>query len=110
MRVRALLLLALFLGAGTSLPGLDAILYHWSSPERFAGDAHFDPAGGCGGHADHCTLGRTPPGSRSVQPRMAEIRLGLSLPSATTTRLVSRVIVAPRGTLPLTRGPPVASV
>ena len=72
-RIRALLLLALFLGAGTSLPGLDATLYHWH-PDRRADETHFDPAGGCGGHADHCTLGRTPTGSGSVLPRPTVFR------------------------------------
>jgi hypothetical protein len=64
-RIRAWLLLALFLSAGTSLPGPDALLHH-GHMELFR--VHFDPAGGCAGHADHCTLGRTPPGSRAAAP------------------------------------------
>jgi hypothetical protein len=109
MRLRAVLLLALFLGAGTSVPSLDALLYHRHA-ERFAGDAHFDPAGGCGGHADHCTLGRTPPGSRSDQPRCTEIRLPERESHALVGPLASRPVVHPRGTLPPTRAPPAASV
>ncbi len=110
MRLRAVLLLALFLGAGTSLPGLDAVLYHRHGPDRSAGATHLDPPGGCGGHADHCTLGRTPPGSRSVQPGTIEVRLSLTLSSTPARTLASWVFVPPRGTLPLTRAPPAASV
>jgi hypothetical protein len=64
-RVRAWLLLALFLGAGTSLPSLDALLFHLH-PDPLASRVHVEPAGGCTAHAEHCTLGRTPPGSRAV--------------------------------------------
>jgi hypothetical protein len=66
-RVRAWLLLALFLSAGTSLPSPDALLHHLH-PDPFAGRVHVEPAGGCTAHADHCTLGRTPPGSRAAAP------------------------------------------
>jgi hypothetical protein len=64
-RVRAWLLLALFLGAGTTLPSVDALLHHLH-PDRFAGRVHVELPGGCGAHSDHCTLGRTPPGSRAL--------------------------------------------
>ena len=101
MRLRALLLLALFLGAGSSLPSLDAVLYHMHGTERFAGDTHLDPAGGCGGHADHCTLGRTSPGSRSVQPWTVVVRSGPA-PGARPPRArrVRARSLSPRGTLP----------
>jgi hypothetical protein len=65
LRARAWLLLILFLGAGTSLPGLDALLFHWRV-DPLAGRIHVEPTGGGTDHADHCTLGRTPPGSRAV--------------------------------------------
>jgi hypothetical protein len=64
-RARAWLLLTLFLAAGTSLPGLDALLFHWRV-DPLAGRIHVEPAGGGTEHADHCTLGRTPPGSRAA--------------------------------------------
>jgi hypothetical protein len=66
-RARAWLLLTLFLGAGTSLPSPDALLFHWRV-DPTAGRIHVEPAGGCTAHGDHCTLGRTPPGSRAVAP------------------------------------------
>jgi hypothetical protein len=110
MRLRSLLLLALFLGAGTSLPSLDAILYHGHGTERFVGDSHLDPAGGCGGHADHCTLGRTPPGSRSVHPWAVVIRLGVGIRPATVRVPDPPAIVSSRGTLPQPRAPPASAV
>lgn len=110
MRIRALLLLSLFLCAGTSLPSLDAVLYHRHGAEQFAGDTHLDPAGGCGGHADHCTLGRTPPGSRSVQPWAVDFRIthGEAVPSVPA--LVARAIVPSLCALPQPRAPPASAV
>jgi hypothetical protein len=105
MRIRALLLLALFLGAGTSLPGLDAVLYH-QHPDGRADQIHFDPAGGCGGHADHCTLGRTPPGSRSLQPWAVDFRVVLGEAVPSVPALASRIIVASLRALPQPRAPP----
>ena len=106
MRIRAFLLLALFLGAGTSLPSLDAMLYHRHGAERHAGDTHLDPPGGCGGHADHCTLGRTPPGSRSVQPWTVEVRItpGRAVPAFPAP--VSHIIVLSLRVFPQPRAPP----
>jgi hypothetical protein len=104
-RFRALLLLALFLGAGTSLPGLDAVLYH-RHPDRRADEIHFDPAGGCGGHADHCTLSRTPPGSRSVLPRATVFRVITYEAVPSVPALVSRIIALSLRALPQPRAPP----
>ena len=73
-RARAWLLLTLFLGAGTSLPSPDALLFHWRV-DPLAGRIHVEPAGGCSAHGDHCTLGRTPPGSRAVAPLAIVVRL-----------------------------------
>lgn len=106
MRIRALLLLALFLGAGTSLPSLDAALYHTHGSERLAGDTHLDPAGGCGGHADHCTLGQTPPGSRSVQPWAVVIHLSTANTLAPLRALESPAVMPLRVSLPRPRAPP----
>ena len=104
-RIRAFLLLALFLCAGTSLPGLDATLYHWH-PDRNPGETHFDPAGGCGGHADHCTLSRTPPGSRSVEPRPTVFRVIAHDKVPAVQAPVSRIIVGSLRALPKPRAPP----
>ena len=93
-RVRAWLLLALFLSAGTSLPSADALLHH-QHPEPFR--VHYDPAGGCAEHADHCTLGRTPPGSSAVAPVVFVVR-----PPGTTGRTRSQS----RPRVRSMRGPP----
>ncbi len=61
-RVRASLLLAVFLSAGTSLPSIDALAYHQGA-EGERSQPHIEPAGGCLSHAGHCSLGRTAPGS-----------------------------------------------
>ncbi len=78
-RARAWLLLGLFLGAGTSLPSLDALLFHWRV-DPLAGQVHVEPAGGCTAHADHCTLGQTPPGSRAVAAFALSMRLAPPAP------------------------------
>jgi hypothetical protein len=72
-RTRAWLLLILFLGAGTSLPSPDALLFHWRV-DPLAGQVHIEPAGGCTAHGGHCTLGRTPPGSRATAARAIVVR------------------------------------
>jgi hypothetical protein len=73
-QVRAVLLLAVFLAAGTSLPSLDAIFFHSHADER-QGWSHVEAAGECVTHAGSCTLGRTAAGSGAVilgqaQPRV----------------------------------------
>jgi hypothetical protein len=73
-RLRAWLQLALFLCAGTSLPSPDALLFH-THPDPFSGRVHVEPAGGCSAHSDHCTLGRTPPGSRAAAAFAVVVRL-----------------------------------
>ena len=81
-RARAWLLLTLFLGAGTSLPSPDALLFHWHV-DPLAGRVHVEPAGGCTAHGDHCTLGRTPPGSRAAAPLAIVVRRHPGPPAAT---------------------------
>ena len=66
IQARAFLLLAVFLTAGSSLPSLDALIYHSGSGEIAKSQPHIEPAGGCFNHAEHCTLGRTAPGSGAV--------------------------------------------
>jgi hypothetical protein len=65
-RLNALLLLAVFLVSGTSLPSADALIYHGVEAEAGKWQSHLEPAGGCLNHAEHCGLGRTAPGSGSM--------------------------------------------
>ena len=66
IRTRAILLLAVFLCAGSSLPSLDALVYHSTGGELSRSQAHVEPAGGCLNHSEHCSLGHTAPGSGAV--------------------------------------------
>ena len=74
-RVKAFLLLAIFLAAGTSLPSLDALAYHGESEETARSQTHVEPAGGCLSHIDNCTLGRGAPGSGAGLTGCCELRL-----------------------------------
>jgi hypothetical protein len=105
-RVRAWLLLALFLCAGTSLPSLDALLYHQRA-DPMAGRLHVEPAGGCTSHADHCTLGRTPPGSRAVMPLILVARLATDLRLAPALLPPAPGLTPRAASLPRSRAPPV---
>lgn len=67
LQAKAILLLAVFLSAGSSLPGLDALVYHSGAGEVSRSQAHVEPAGGCLNHAEHCTLGRAAPGSGAAR-------------------------------------------
>lgn len=73
-QVKAFLLLAVFLSAGTSLPGLDALLYHHGA-ELDRSQSHVEPAGGCLDHAGHCGLGRTASGSGAAVSLVRGIRI-----------------------------------
>jgi hypothetical protein len=66
LRARAFLLLAVFLSAGSSLPSLDALVYHRGATELGRSQSHVEPAGGCASHTDHCSLGRSASGSGAV--------------------------------------------
>jgi hypothetical protein len=73
-QAKAVVLLLVFLAAGTSLPSLDALAFHHDgSGERSR--THVEPAGGCLSHADQCTLGRTASGSGAVGAPETETRL-----------------------------------
>ena len=75
LRAKALLLLAVFLSAGTSLPSLDALVYHHGTTQLERSQPHFEPAGGCLSHSDHCSLGRSASGSGAVATPSGPIRL-----------------------------------
>ena len=62
----ALLLTAVFLAAGTTLPGPDALFHHGGGAAGAEHHPHVEPAGGCTSHADGCTLGRVATGAGAV--------------------------------------------
>ena len=73
VRVRSLLLLLVFLAAGTSLPSLDSLLFHGEAAEWQRSRIHVEPAGGCLDHAEHCVLGRTAAGANAVATPLNEV-------------------------------------
>jgi hypothetical protein len=106
-RLRAWLLLLLFLSAGTSLPGADALLNH-RHPESFR--VHFDPAGGCASHADHCALGRTPPGSGAAAPVGLVARPAFDSGTRPAPIPTARPLDARPSLLPPCRAPPALTI
>jgi hypothetical protein len=107
-RHTALLLLAIFLGAGTTLPGADALLYHWAATED--SHAHVELPGACAAHTDHCTLGRTASGagaSIATAPVLRAEPVDLASPILTAA---PAIVVLHRGALHQPRAPPAPAV
>ena len=103
----ALLLFAVFLGAGTTLPGADALLFHSGDTGTAEHQPHIEPAGGCASHADDCTLGRTASGAGAELAHSALLRTEpvSTLPAGPVLDLPP--IAAARGGIPQPRAPPV---
>jgi hypothetical protein len=109
-QVKALLLLAVFLAAGTSLPSLDAVLYHSQGSEVQRWQSHVEDAGGCLDHSEHCVLGRTAPGSSAAAAHSGAIRTEPTR-RPTPHRLPPQPqVAADRGTVPQPRAPPASLV
>jgi len=107
-RLLALLLLAVFLGAGTTVPGPDALLYHWHANGAEPARPHIEAAGGCASHLESCTLGRAAAGASAT----VAADPGILLHPGTVDRAGPRPARTPRsalrGTLPQPRAPPAA--
>jgi hypothetical protein len=106
-RSLALLLLAIFLGAGTTLPGADALLFHWHEPGTADHRDHIEPAGGCASHADSCTLGRSASGAGAELAHTALIRIEPPAGSSVEPNSGPPFLAAARGGLSQPRAPPV---
>ena len=103
--LKAFILLAVFLSAGTSLPSLDAVVYH-SAAELDRSQSHVEPAGGCLSHSDHCSLGRTASGSGAVATLRGVTRLvPVSSPTPSCARRLEPAC-ADRSAIPQPRAPP----
>jgi hypothetical protein len=103
--LKAFLLLAVFLSAGTSLPSLDAVVYH-SATNLDRSQSHVESAGGCLSHSDHCTLGRTASGSGAVATWRGITRVEpVSKPAPQYVRRLPPAC-ADRGSIPQPRAPP----
>ena len=75
VQAKALLLLLVFLAAGTSLPSLDVLTHHANGAEETRSQSHIEPAGGCASHSGHCALGRSAPGSNAGPGDSRELRI-----------------------------------
>lgn len=105
-RVKAFLLLAVFLTAGTSLPGLDAVEHHWGSVDLQTSQAHVEQAGGCLAHSGHCTLGRTATGSGALGTLVAVARILPVVWPVSAREPTSPHLSRDRGTIAQPRAPP----
>lgn len=103
-RLASLWLLVVFLGAGTTLPGPDALLYHWDT----AGDlrSHIEPAGGCASHAEHCTLGRTATGAGASLTSGSVVRVQPAGVTSPAFAADAELVPDASPTLPPSRAPP----
>ena len=103
----ALLLFAVFLGTGTTLPGADALLFHGDATAEHR--PHIEPAGGCTSHADDCTLGRTATGAGAELAHLASVRAEPPSPEAAPTAPEHLPIAGVPAGLSQSRAPPVTT-
>lgn len=102
-RLNALVLVALILGGGGSLPLLDAVSHEFG-PGYPAGP-HFETASAAASHRDFCSLGASVPLSVDLSGLKLGIALGaLGFPDAALYTAAPRT--ADRGLLPQPRAPP----
>ncbi len=108
-RLVAFLLLAVFLGTGTTLPSADALLHHVrGQPEDHR--SHVEPDGGCTSHTEQCTLGRAAAGGQAVGAEAPVLRIEPASRAPAPTAPLTRVIAADRGAIPQPRAPPAPAV
>jgi hypothetical protein len=104
-RLLALLLLTVFLGAGTTLPNTDALLFHWvAGSEKLR--PHVEPAGGCGSHSEECTLGPSASGDGAAVAHAYTLRVHSTAPAPLGSVVVVPASTADRCGIPQPRAPP----
>jgi hypothetical protein len=106
VKAKSSLLLTVFLSAGTSLPGLDGLLFHLHAGEHQRAQIHVEPAGGCLDHAEHCVLGRTATGAGAVATPLTEVRVEPASRSALKPLPAQPGRSRTRGVIPQPRAPP----
>ena len=99
-RLRALLLALLVVAGNVGLPAADALLDHAGAAPHGGARVHFESAGGCRSHADHCPLGRL------LSAPWAQARAGHTLPLPSAGELASGRLSATAGAPRTTRVPP----
>jgi hypothetical protein len=104
-RAVALLLLAVFLGSGTTLPSADALLHH-SGDQAETQRPHIEPAGGCASHVESCVLGRAATGTGAVVADAVVLTLAAADYAAAETAGGLPPLSSFRGIFPPSRAPP----
>src|SRR3954462_15872611 len=108
-RLYAVFLLALFAGGELGLPAADELLYHMGKNAPGAQVDHFDAAGGCGSHGEHCVLSSF----SSIRPHTIVSSLPLRIDTVTQSqasfRLVALLRSLDRSLLKPSRAPPVSA-
>jgi hypothetical protein len=104
-RLVAFLLLAVFLGAGTTIPDPDVLLHHWTG-QADEHRTHIEPAGGCGSHSEKCTLGRTATGAGATLVQSPVLRAEPSDSPSPAIAPAVRIVVADPDAIPHSRAPP----
>jgi hypothetical protein len=106
-QAKALLLLLVFLAAGTSLPSLDALVHHGKASEETRSQSHIEPAGGCASHSGHCALGRGAPGSGAGAGDSRESRFSTAAGSLSHLPQSQAPLSSTHVGIPQSRAPPV---
>jgi len=78
-RLRALFLTILFLGGGTSLPGLDLFLFHLRGESKRV-STHIESTSGCASHDGHCGIGCPASASGALGARSFALLLHNTIP------------------------------
>ena len=108
IQAKALLLLLVFLTAGTSLPSLDALTHHANAAEETRSQSHIEPAGGCTSHSGHCALGRSAPGSSAGPADSRELRINSAVGTPSHLPQSQAPLSSAHVGIPQSRAPPVS--
>lgn len=108
-RLRALFLSLLFLSGGTSLPGLDVLLFHSTSQPR-ENTPHFESDAGCTTHAGHCSVGVPTSATGALGSRTILPILSVDIATARLVVTIFQPVLHARGIGFLSRAPPTLHV
>jgi hypothetical protein len=107
IQAKALLLLTVFLSAGSSLPSLDALTHHANAADETRSQSHIEPAGGCASHSGHCALGRVAPNSGTGPSETRELQLDEAPRSSHHLPPLAAPLSESQTRIPQPRAPPV---
>jgi hypothetical protein len=104
-RLRALFLLLLFLGGGTSLPSLDVLLFH-NHGEASRIVSHIETSDGCASHVGHCGVGYPVAASEALGVPGATFLLDPATQPVARQAFIDVPVPSPRGIGFHSRAPP----